>query len=363
MTDELDNFLMHYGVKGMKWGVRKDRDGLNREQRRKLKKDARRKLPKDVKKGVTNADVIFRTPKGKKYKESLKRQVEADAAELEKNEAKFLAKAGFTKDDAKPDKKGPWKPTSKQVAWMAVGAGVLALWGYGMYEQTRLSRIKPGDKISSKDYSAQVTNSKMTAWKGGGKGYFTPKAQAREEFTIPAGTTFNRISRKAEDAFRSETGTYATHSTEDFNRYVNSFRSELGPVKLHHVKFEAQKPIRVSNYKTNSRVMQMALEGRVSNAAPVTLEEGAARFRGEAGGSWRRNAWPSTENSTVGDFFDILQHKGYGAIVDEMDAGVIGETPLVVFATHLFGKKSSTELTPAMINQAQSALTEIMNRK
>lgn len=362
MAEELDDFLKHYGVKGMKWGVRKDPDGLTRNERRKIERDAHKKLPKEVKRWVTDADVMFKTKKGRLYAASLKRQIEADIAAQEKNKKQFLAKGGFTEADIKPEKKPGWKPTPAEIVWMSVGAGVLGLFAYGALENHRLSKIKPGQKISAKDYNSKVLNSKMAAWGGGPKTYFTKEAMEREEFTIPAGTTFNRISRKAEDSFRKSTGTYATHSTEDFNRYVNSFRQELGPVKLNHVKFQAKKPIRVSNYKTNARAMAMAMEGRVSSTSPVTLERGADRFRSEAGGQWTRR-YLSGDNSTVGDFFEILQHKGYGAVVDEMDAGVLGQTPLVVFATEMFGAKSSSELTPAMIEAAQNALTEIAGRK
>lgn len=35
-----DRILMHYGVKGMKWGVRKDRTSLPSSERRRLKREA-----------------------------------------------------------------------------------------------------------------------------------------------------------------------------------------------------------------------------------------------------------------------------------------------------------------------------------
>ena len=42
MTDEVEDFLAHYGVKGMKWGVRKDRaPGVSRKVDRDASKDAK----------------------------------------------------------------------------------------------------------------------------------------------------------------------------------------------------------------------------------------------------------------------------------------------------------------------------------
>ena len=41
MTDDVDDFLMHFGVKGMKWGVRKDSiPGVSARTSREAKKDA-----------------------------------------------------------------------------------------------------------------------------------------------------------------------------------------------------------------------------------------------------------------------------------------------------------------------------------
>jgi hypothetical protein len=41
MSDEVEDFLAHYGKKGMKWGVRTDRpDGVSRKTNRDAKKDA-----------------------------------------------------------------------------------------------------------------------------------------------------------------------------------------------------------------------------------------------------------------------------------------------------------------------------------
>jgi hypothetical protein len=37
-----DNELKHFGVKGMRWGVRKDRSGSTKRTQRMAKKDAKR---------------------------------------------------------------------------------------------------------------------------------------------------------------------------------------------------------------------------------------------------------------------------------------------------------------------------------
>lgn len=42
MTEKVDDFLTHYGVKGMKWGVRKDRSSSGRPRRTRREEAARK---------------------------------------------------------------------------------------------------------------------------------------------------------------------------------------------------------------------------------------------------------------------------------------------------------------------------------
>jgi hypothetical protein len=61
-TQELDDFLAHYGVKGMKWGIRKDRSsgsgGLSRSER-KAEKKAVKKEEKQLRKiGTTSSSSV-----------------------------------------------------------------------------------------------------------------------------------------------------------------------------------------------------------------------------------------------------------------------------------------------------------------
>ena len=47
-----DNYLAHYGVKGMKWGVRKDRRGRRKPTASRDKREARRLMKQTYKKGT-----------------------------------------------------------------------------------------------------------------------------------------------------------------------------------------------------------------------------------------------------------------------------------------------------------------------
>jgi hypothetical protein len=98
---ETDDFLAHYGVKGMKWGVRKSTSGKSRRQ---LNKESRQKdrakLDRDIDRARARVNTNRKyalTDKGSKshsdYKKA-KAQYKKDKAELGSREArKILNKA------------------------------------------------------------------------------------------------------------------------------------------------------------------------------------------------------------------------------------------------------------------------------
>jgi hypothetical protein len=88
---------------------------------------------------------------------------------------------------------------------------------------------------------------------------------------------------------------------------------------------------------------------------PKSTEHLMEEYQKLSGGQWN--------NTQAEQLFGVLRKKGFGAIVDEMDAGVIGETPLVVFARDILGEKNNTPLTHDDITHAESNLIELENRK
>lgn len=72
-------------------------------------------------------------------------------------------------------------------------------------------------------------------------------------------------------------------------------------------------------------------------------------------------SWTMPRDITL---LDALKAKGYGAIIDDMDAGVIGEKPLVVFGgDSKFTGKISSLMTNKDVQAAENAITEIPRRK
>lgn len=330
MSDDLDDFLAHYGVKGMKWGV--------------VKKDATSSDPASSKE---TSKYIAAIPKAPKLSNAQKAK---NAAE---NQAKFLAKAEIDPADTLPDSGKGWHPTGKQVAWGLAGAAFVGLYAYGAYTG-RLPR--PGSPCTAAQFNAAVSRSKMQTWYK--DTYITEQSFARSEFSLPSGHVFNRISTVAEDSFNVAKGTYATHSVEDFNRYVTAFRHEKNSSKgLYHVAFEATSEVKVPNLTTVLGALSDVLTAR--NGSPPSPEQVLKTYTGMSGGAWiKDDVFPVKKL-----LFEKLSSYGYHAIVDEMDAGVIGETPLVLFDYSVVGQKTATNLTAEAIKLAEASITELSNRK
>ena len=360
----VENYLEHYGVKGMKWGV------INEDKLKGRKsggKDVPKKKPKpsapdsDIAKKSKGSAAVKKSKTAddpelvKKYKaESAKepkltKKQEIDA--LAENQKKFHAK--FEGDG--PEKHGPisnsknWTPTPQQVALGLAGAAVVAYVGYSIYKGSKPG-LPPGIETDAKSFIKEVNKSKMRAWAGGK--YIKDVSYLQEEFTLPAGHVFHRISTSTEEGFRH--ATYATHSIEDYNRYLTAFRGEKGPgAALNHVTFSTSEDLKVPSLVKRLEVMKSVLSE--SGIANPTEADALKQYQSLSGGSW--------SGSTAGKFFAKLSEEGFGAIIDDMDAGVIGESPLVIFKHDSMSKKVVSPITAEDIAKAESTLVELMNRK
>lgn len=348
----MDDFLAHYGVKGMRWGKRKKAETSSRDS------GASEKTSSSTSKAVT-AEAKVSTPAAKKppieTPKNAPKLTKQQAANLRSENEKFLAKSGFTESDlAAAQSSGGWKPTKKQIGIAILGAAAVGAAAYGIHKIGPVP--EPGGPVSSLMFKGQVAESKLATWAT--KDYLHDSSYAREEFSLPVGHTFYRISKNAETAFSGPT--YATSSKADYNRYISAFRQELGfGAKLNRVQFSAQQEIRVPKLDTVLDSLHTAMDKQLKDYGVhnmvYTREDVIDQYTRLAGGNWK---------TEVSDYlFAELKSKGYGAMVDDMDAGVIGETPLVVFGTEFMSGKSSTPIKGREIRDALGNLTEINNRK
>jgi hypothetical protein len=343
----------HFGVKGQKWGVRNEEKLKGRDR-----------------------------GKGEERSKSSSTKPTKEAAQkLAANEAKWKKK--FEDPNAPPksvkeellEQDRGWRPTGGQIALGAIGAAYVGLVAYNLYTDSQGgSRIgggygsglgsalkpfsfpTPGEAVTAQNYLQACGMSKSASW--GFKGFIQPSSYDQAEQTFPIGHIFHRISTHgAEATHPGKAMSYSTSSIEDFNRYLTAFRGEKGSAQLHHVTFKAKEEIKVPDLKTNISSMMEAM------GPGTTPKQALSQYQNLSGGSWNKTSGFDNTKSTAGKFFDVLQGKGYSAIVDDMDAGVLGQSPLYIFSSDKFTSKVSEVITPDQIKLAESSLIEITNRK
>lgn len=323
--------LTHHGVKGMHWGIRKKEETGGDSSG----SGAKPKSENDFKAAYQ--------PKPDPTPFQGKRNLVA-------NEKKFADKFEGTGQKVKKFASDHKSTLIKAGVYTAViGGAVLANKHWNAKNQESIARLS-GQKISNEQFAQHVNYSKMKTWYK--DDYLKPEVFDRPEFTLPAGHEFHRISKQAEQGWRG--ATYAVHSQQDFDRYVAQFRQEKGAgASLHHVTFRAKEDVHVPDLTTTLTSLKEAMGAR--NPYEISEKKTMDEYQMLSGGSWK--------GDHASGLFDVLKRKGFGAIVDEMDAGVIGETPLVIFGHNQMGEKSSTPFTNDLITQAESNLVEITNRK
>lgn len=372
--------LMHYGVKGMHWGKVKKEEKSGRTA-------SKAKPAPSVPKNVSDRDdtddayamaqaYLAASKKGAKPsdKEAL--------ANLTANQKKFhdkfepsVAKGEDPHKGLTPEQKAALK---KAAIGAAVVGGIAAAvylsqksggttagktsthtsWAeeYAAKQAKKVAKFEglAGQAIHKNDYAEAVSHSKSVAWSAG---YIKDSSFKQTGFTLPAGHTFHRISTGVETSFKNG-GTYATHSTEDFHRYVAAFRQEKGGQPLNHINFTTKGEFRVPSLVDTLQTMKETLaEMNGVHVDDVPQAKVVSTYQRLSGGAW------SNEDKGTATFFANLAKKGYHAIVDEMDAGVIGEAPLVIFGHDNLTEKTHKPLTSEAIKLAESSLIEIANRK
>lgn len=378
-SDIVDKVLAHHGVKGMKWGVINEDDtggapsGAAKDPKKQPKGDV--EVPKTTKKAAAPESTTSKSSSAEKTSSAKTSAVLAGnkkwseipepkhtTSELKKNyadsHAKFIKKVEPSNAESPGKTKTPLTPEQKKKIAKGIVAGVviggyvaLAVYGTKKMNDDMLKQAmgETDPRSPAGIFKMAVANSKKT-WS---TGYITQLSHDRPEFELPIGHVFHRISTGAENSFKD--ATYATHSIEDFNRYVTAFRGEkIGAAAFHHVTFEATSPIKVPNLKTTLDTLHevMASDGL---GAP-TQAEVLNTYKRLSGSSW-----DSYDHGPK--LFEALAKKGYGAIVDEMDANVIGESPIVLFAKENVSSKVSTLMSNRDIVEAEKAVTDFANRK
>lgn len=311
--------LAHHGVKGQKWGVRKEEELANLNQRSKEYIKALKPTPK------------LSTKETKQN--------------LEANQSKFIDKFQSPDHTLTPKQK-------KILIEAGVGVGVLALAGgsyyayrkFGGKEVPSLPHELAGKPVDFETFSDLSNKSLRETW-GNGSRYIKPSSFARPAFELPQGHTFYRMSYDAEKNF--DNVTYATHTIADRDRYI------LGNTHTGHLlTFEAKEPIKIPALSDVLDSLKAVKERDIG--AKIGDDEVMKSYEHLSGGNWK--------DPTSKALIEHLKSKGFGGVVDEMDAGVYGDSPVVLFGDK-FTSKVDHAVTESIRSSAENDLTELLSRK
>lgn len=411
---DFDEFLAHFGVKGMKWGVRKEEDsggGSPGGKKKESEEDLSTKASLEEYKRLTRAQPELKGAAGVK---SLQQNIEkfhnkfddpgpklegfsAVDPKAEKREAKagqFDAKAKALdkqindwtaqRDALDPGYKNALKRSSlksqieqataerdhflenasrvrdgkltsgQKKALIAAGIGAVIVGGvvYTGYRHGQmikgLEKAAMGGDIEArlKLYDHHVASAKMKTWFGGN--YIQESSWDRPEFELPKGHIFHRISTTDESAYGFRLATYSTPDEIDFNRYIKGFRGEKGPfAEFYHTTFSTTAPTKIPDLHTAVETMRETLGPNATRAQAIS------EYQRISGGSWT--------DSLSKSYISNLKAKGFGGIIDEMDAGVIGERPIVFFNSEHATAKTAKILSKNEIINREKAV-ELMTK-
>lgn len=374
-------YLAHYGVKGMKWGVRRDDRGSGRSSSR----GSSRSESKNSDLGKVMDDFYSKKSKSElqaEGKKKLKEQSEQEFPKVGRIKQRRTRKAeGLDDQVAKIDKtieglkaqKENFRPTqhfrraqmqdrinnltqsrdnlsktseqlkagkltTNEKMLIGIGAAVvvggLAIYGGHQYklhksgltskiqaelfEKNKAETASQWKSLFGYDHEFSKAKSHLTAADGSFyAGLTSKKALLRPEFTIPKGTIFQRLSDHQEDVKSYTSGAYATFLSNDKKLYGAS--SEFGG-KAYTVGFQAKGETRVPSLNTVfAHLKQIARESNPD----VDDDDVFSQYHQMSGGSW--------SGETATKLFASLRQMGYSAIVDDMDAGYLGDLPIVFF--------------------------------
>lgn len=358
--------LEHHGVKGMKWGVRKEEDGAGSNFGRTIPPTNPTEHNAQNKAYLSAAAAIQAKPVSVAQQiANLKTNRELFVKKFESSEAE-----GFSQAPAKSASPGAvakarekWHnldPETKQnlIIVGVTGAAVAGIIGYGLYanhyalpttamfDNSGLGNAKPGGKIGLGAFIHHIDQSQMATMST--ENFFRPESFARPAFELPAGHNFMRISAAAEKTFGQ--ATYCSASPDDYNRYACALGVQ--GIKRHLVEFQATKAIKVPALSDVLHTVreQMGRDYGISDLSKISDADVLDRYKSISHQQWRGQESLNLIRS--------LKAKGYGAIVDEMDAGVFSERPLVLFSSNVTPKRGRV-LTRKDLTKSLRDLKEI----
>lgn len=341
MIIDEDAYLAHHGIKGMRWGVRKERETT----------------PLDA----SDKEIVAKLePHG--YDSDRMRRMFGPSSDKpsEKDNEKFQL-------------------TDKQKRMLKTGAkvAVAAALVYGLHRYGESVQKKAlGINDAPEEFLDFWTDHQKTSLLRGKKG-FSPEfieGLSSEPLTFSPGSILKRISTEAETDIRPG-GFYAAFKDEDVQRYqavLPAYWKQwgFGATEGHIVSLEAVQEVRAPSPKKTYEMFRDILDKPVdyydfAQGSDVKTNvrdsfKTALGMHGADDETLMRRAfphaalnWNDDDNQITKHFFERLRSEGFNAVVDINDAGSLSDTPMRVLDGSLFKIAGTEPLTKEAIATAR----------
>lgn len=362
MSDRIDDFLAHYGVKGMRWGVRKEYEPVGRDPGKgddgESGQPANPSTPPSSGGGSGSRKKDY-TP----YKET-----EADRVEQARRKYGPDSMSELPADS--PRGVPGWDRLSddqKKAALAVGGAAALAGLFYVGYRYSP-SAFNAIARSGSLDVDEFLRRNKWAALEG------FPHDGA-PAITLPPGSILQRMSSKVETSIRPS-GFFAAFDQQDVESYkanipklwpqwgiqaedgyLTQIRANAG-VRTPSAKetLDLFKRTIVDDDDTLARFIPREALAKLSSADRARIVDSVARSNFPAFTASWANGYD--QNPSVQKFFDAVRKDGYNALIDFNDRGMLASRPVRVIDSGPFEIVANTLVPRSEIDLAQRGLNK-----
>ena len=399
--DRVEDFLAHHGVKGMHWGVRKERD--SGEQDVSPESTSFPISPKHLASSLSAKD-ISSIDRGISVLNANDKAV-LKAAGMSPLQAESM-RAKYGPESIKPDggKKGLSEGQKKLIVYGAIGLGVAGLVAYGIHSENAgviNSLIKDGgyEKDAAKAFLKEnPTHAKHLAGMlsagvkkpsaeyllasdiqkatNAGKG-LSPETLAkfsREDLDFDTGHVFKRVSMAAEKEIRPS-GFFASVSDEDTDRYkavLPVYWKIWDPMTqpdsgfVNH--YQASTALKVANEGTVYDMMKNSMDDVIGGKTlRLRLKYATGLLNGTDEELLAKGFYPTVadftnpEDKVVAHLSKKFLASGYHGIVDSNDAGSLSAKPVKFLTGGPFKIVANEALSANDITNAQDAIQSLVH--
>lgn len=420
MSVEVDDFLAHHGIVGMKWGKHKKQDSGSGDQAK-----AEAKTAKLQAKATSNAEKAMKYHNKAAEKKQLitelddlgiqhpqMRQLYGRAAD--QSDRMFMFTQGKTKEKAvqeqrdilaKQQKIAEKDAIAKEQGKLsrgqkiAIGAGIGAaalIVAYGAYKYPDIvtKNAAGGENISVNNFMKRYSD-RSTVYSNSPISKDAFHKLDDKDVIVPSGTKFRRLT-----AFKDEDlggRLYTTHTQADNDKYQGLYgpmlKMRTGVKQLYINEMEMGESIKSPSHKKRVQVLvDMLNDDKPITGSPMDMFGNRSKEESKSARGWLEDMipWqdhfsnPNTskgsneemalrhyntfargivgDNPLGGTYLKKIKDMGYNAIIDDNDAKQLSDLPMILLdAAKTTKSRTSTPLTNAMEKEAKKRLVEVLD--